>query len=491
MTLIGLDLDTTRARAVHGPAGHIPSSLLLEGEHADLPLAISLQERQPAVGRAGAGLRRRVPHLACLDFLPHLGTDRTWTAGRHRLDAARALGLVFDRLNRTFGRTEGIAVALPPYLSDAQTSLLHRLAGTARLNLLGSVTAPVAAVLAALDQLPWSGLALILDVDDYALTWSAAEVGSEQAHLLEWQANPVLARGAWMTRLLDGIARHCIRHARRDPRESADAEQSLYDQLTEHLDTQDGAAPVELVLQMAQWYQRLQLPVGDLVTFCAPLVRQVLARMDEFLAHTAAHGHVGAVLLTADAARLPGLAVAVEEGLQVPDVRPLEGGEDFGEDLMHDRVAAARLHVLEADAVARATHDLARRLHRGDLPRVHLDTVPLPSAPALDAGPARLHFRGRDHVLSAAPCLLGRDPSCDLVFETALYPTVSGRHCEIILEQRTYTVHDRSRHGTLVNDQYVSGSQPLHPGDWIRLGPEGPVIRFLGQATDQRQLTTA
>ena len=29
----------------------------------------------------------------------------------------------------------------------------------------------------------------------------------------------------------------------------------------------------------------------------------------------------------------------------------------------------------------------------------------------------------------------------------------------------------------------------LHPGDWIRLGPDGPMLRFLGRA-DHRQLTT-
>src|SRR5262245_7419471 len=99
MSLIGLDLNATRARAAHGPAQH-PAALRLEGEHLELPLALSLEGRHPAVGRAGAALCRRMPPFACQGFLPHLGTPRTWAAGRHRLDAGRALGLVFDCLQR-------------------------------------------------------------------------------------------------------------------------------------------------------------------------------------------------------------------------------------------------------------------------------------------------------------------------------------------------------------------------------------------------------
>ena len=84
MTLIGLDLNATRARAIqgehHGSGPLIPLGLPLDGNERELPLALSLEERHPQVGRAGAGLCRRSPHLACLDFLPYLGDDRTWNS---------------------------------------------------------------------------------------------------------------------------------------------------------------------------------------------------------------------------------------------------------------------------------------------------------------------------------------------------------------------------------------------------------------------------
>src|ERR1700682_2561018 len=123
MSVIGLDLNATRARAVHGPASQVPVALRLEGEHRDFPVALSLEGRHPVAGGAGATLCRRLPHLACLDFLPCLGDVRVWTAGRLRLAAGRALGLVFDALNRRLGKSEGLAVALPPYLTEAQAAL--------------------------------------------------------------------------------------------------------------------------------------------------------------------------------------------------------------------------------------------------------------------------------------------------------------------------------------------------------------------------------
>src|SRR5947209_5631140 len=89
--LVGLDLNATRARAVHGPAQALPRLLPLATTADDLPMVLSLQGRQAEVGRAGAALCRLLPHLTCLDFLAHVGAPREWVAGRHRLDALKAL----------------------------------------------------------------------------------------------------------------------------------------------------------------------------------------------------------------------------------------------------------------------------------------------------------------------------------------------------------------------------------------------------------------
>ena len=92
--------------------------------------------------------------------------------------------------------------------------------------------------------------------------------------------------------------------------------------------------------------------------------------------------------------------------------------------------------------------------------------------------------------LTAATFTLGGRLDSDLVFDSRMYPTVSSRHCEIIGDRFGHLLRDRSRHGTLLNDIPVNGQTSLHAGDSIRLGPNGPVLRFLGQSAEQRRLMT-
>jgi hypothetical protein len=402
MTLIGLDLNATRARAVQGEnprsGPHVPLGLPLDGNERELPLALSLEERQPRVGRAGAGLCRRSPHLACMDFLPYLGDDQIWEGGRHRLDAAAALARVCEHLQQQIGRAEGVTVVLPAYFSAAQAALLADVAGRARWRLLGSVPSPVAVALASHEHLPWSELAVVVDLDGYALTLSAVAVRDDRVRVLHVHHAPQLGRGVWLGRLLDGAALRCIRLSRRDPRELAETEQALFDQLADALDSRAGDEPAELVLQTPHWYQHLKFSPAELSAMGAPLVQRMQAEMQQFLDGIADLGSVGAVLLTAPAARLPGLAAAVEELIHQPDADPPieEEEDDFGVGLIEGSMLSARVHVLDEDAVARSAFDLALRQQRGDLPRGHLDCVSLPGRAAEERGPTRLPFPSED-----------------------------------------------------------------------------------------------
>jgi hypothetical protein len=389
MTLVGLDLDATRARAVSGPVGPPPAPLRLGGACGDLPVAVCLEGRHPQVGAAATGLCRRLPDFACLDFLPHLGGPRVWSGGRHCLDADRAAGLVLDHLGRGFGRAEGVAAALPAYLSQQQCELLAHLAEMARWRLLGWLPRPLAAAWAAHDRLPWLGRAIIVDVDGHALTLSAVAVECDRACLVASQSVPALGRNAWLSRLLDGVARRCVRQSRRDPRESAEAEQYLYDQLLSLIVSGPAVnRPAEFVLQTARWYQRLCLPAGEVAGLCAPLAAKSAEMMMTLASASAAHGPVGAVLVTSPAGRLPGLVSAFNGVLQPMAAEPATGEEDFGEGLLQDEdVAAGAVHLLDADAVPRAAHQLAVRIQSGEVQRGPAGVVRLPPR---GAGP-RLH----------------------------------------------------------------------------------------------------
>jgi hypothetical protein len=487
MSLVGLDLNSSRARAVGGAAAQQVALMRLDGDRADLPLAVSLEGKLPVVGHAGLALTRARPHLACLDYLPAVGLDRVWAAGAHRLDADRAVELTFAALARPLGRSAGVACVVPAYLDEAQLVQVMRLAEKCKLPLLGSISSSLAAALGVpgLATRPEPGLILVVDLDGHALTWSVVERGGGQVRQRMVQPSTHLGRGVWMRKLLDGAAHRCVRQSRRDPRDTAEAEQSLYEQLLAALD-QGVPRLAQLHVQGVGWFYHLMLNGDELTGMVTPLLRQALADLDAILATTDAVGPLDAVVVTHPAAGLPGLVSLLEARLPArpPAAVPADEDGDYGDSLLRAAEATeSPVHVLPPDTPACVAHELAARVHHGDFPRGHLDVVVLPQGEAprpRDGGPARVSFRGREHVLTDLAFSLGRDPACDLVFESELYPHVSARHAEIVFDRRAYMLCDRSRHGTLLNDRPVRQAA-LHSGDWIRLGPRGPVLRFLGE----------
>jgi hypothetical protein len=399
--LIGIELNGTCARAVHGPGQLLPSSLSLDGSHGELPMILSLEGRHPQLGRIAAGLSRLAPHLTCTGFLAALGEPRIWSIGRHRIDSAKALALVLQHMQPACTGTGGLVWTLPAYLTAAQVTLLPPLAEKARLPLLGSLRSPLAVALAAYPAAPWSGVALVVDADDHAFSAATVVADGDQLWIHAAQSWPNLSLGAWKSRLLDAVAERCIRQSRRDPRDSAPAEQSLYEQLETVLDNGDQGRMIELLIQTPHWYQNLLLRGEELVAICARQVRQVLEGVQALLETSAVRDGVRAVLMTRAAGRLPGLVAGLETYSRKPvscsDIDPLG---DFGESLLPESSGPSGITVLAADAAARAAHEIAVRIYRGELPRGHLDlAVPLPKSDPTAAASQKRNFR----ILSADP----------------------------------------------------------------------------------------
>jgi hypothetical protein len=487
---IGVDLNATRGRAAAGPDGGSPRPLRLDEQHQELPLAVRLDGRAPELGRAALRLCRRSPHLVCAGFLPFVGRERTWAAGRLRLDATQALQLVLERLRPLAQHFAGFALALPAYWQAEQTNVLAALVKKLRLPVLGSAAAPLAAALAAHGQQPWPHAGVVVDVDDHALTASAVELAGGRLEVRQTRSYPELGLRLWKERLLDRVADRCVRQSRRDPRELPEVEQSLFEQLEAALGRGEAAGSVELVIQTPNWYQNLALRADDLAAFCAPLAQRA-AEAVRGLA-----GGAGPLVLTAEAGQLPGLAAALRDGAPARPHPAAADDEDFGEGLLSGDFGPgpAALRVLPAEAVACGAWELAARFARREMPAGHLTGVALAAQPAPDAGPARLEFQGQTYPLTAKALWIGRHLGCDLVIDGDRYPAVSARHCEIVFDLRHYVLRDRGRHGTLINDRPVAQQAVLQPGDLICLGPRGgPVLRFLGgvSAEGRRFVTTA
>src|SRR5207244_5578626 len=111
--LVAPALDATRVRAATGTAATEARPLALDGKQPELPMALSLESRHPALGRAGTVLCRRSPHLACLCFLPSLGQRQEWAGPRVSVDADRAMTLVLEPGAGLCGKHPGVSAAAP------------------------------------------------------------------------------------------------------------------------------------------------------------------------------------------------------------------------------------------------------------------------------------------------------------------------------------------------------------------------------------------
>lgn len=497
MTLLGLDLNATRVRAVSGPAGDFPLPVPLDPPGLELPMALSLERPRAEVGRAALRLCRISPHLVCRAFLPHLSesSPRRWTVGRRSLDGRQALEVVWQRLQPVCRSAKGVALILPAYLADDQLQAALKPARQARLSLVGSISSPLALALAAYAEQPWFGYALAADLDDHALTLSTIRTDKGHAQLVETRVYPHLGWQAWQERLLNALADCCVLQSRRDPRDAPSAEQALFEQLDGLLEAAQSGRIIQLGFQGMNWYQNLIIQPEQPAGFCAPLLNRLVAEIENVWTSSWPEGPPGALLLSAAAGRLPGLPSVLRR--RMDEWTPVSAGlfaapeeEDFGDDLLDDHLQAGpNVLVLPEEAPARAAHVLAGAFQRGELPGVHCERAPLPLPQPPEVGPARLHFQGRDYLLNDVSFTLGSQPGCNLVFPADDYLAVSPRHCEIRFEHRAFLLFDRSRAGTLVNDRAVSNAAALQPGDWIRLGPDGPLLRFLGSNVKRAPLT--
>jgi hypothetical protein len=349
MSFAGIELSAGCARAVHGGDGLGPQALSVDGDDRELPLFISMEGRRLEVGRAGRALRRQYPHLVCSSFLAVVGTDRQWRAGAHRLDAGKALGLVLDHMRPALAEQSAVVFTLPAYIKPTQAAIVLQAARKAKLPVLGSITAPLALVLAGGAERAPAGPRLVLDADDDAFSWSLVKTSADSAQLVHYRSVPALGVVQWKECLLDAVSSVCIHQSRRDPRDSGSAEQLLFDQLDDVFAMCGQGKMVEVVIRAAQWCQNLILQPQQVRMYCQAMVQEALVEVRAALAHLP-NGPPSAVVVSADAAALPGLVDALKQ--ETPPSTPVIA--------------------LPPDAAARTALRFAGLFHRGQLAQGHI-----------------------------------------------------------------------------------------------------------------------
>ena len=380
LRLVGIDLNATRIRAVVAGEGRT-RPIPLDATGDELPLFLRLDQRAPTPGADAVGLCRLSPHSVCSNFLGSLGLPHEWRCGRYVLTPESATKLTFDKLQTPLAdETDSAGLALPGYLTTAQVRTVLELVRECRLPIRGSAAAPLALAAHRAGTLGGQATVLHVDADEFALSGTVLQVGPGDVRILASAHWPQASLRIWKNRLLDGMADHCVRTCRRDPRDSAEAEQGMYDQLDTLMEQTRIGQRATMMIRGEHWFQDLGHQPEQVEGYCAGLVKLAGDGLKQLLLSSSIKSPPKAVWLSHAAGRLPGLAAKIYK---------------------HSPAQTA-VSILPQNAAAEAVAAILPRWLQGTLPRLHLDNVlPFESATAVAQLPAV--FIGKTPLKAALP----------------------------------------------------------------------------------------
>lgn len=407
-------------------------------------------------GNEAAGQERLKPVFAFDRFWTELSTEalpRPLPQARSRADLAHAhLSQVWAGVAQP---GDEALFAVPGSMRPRELGLLAGIAAAASIPVAGFVDAAVAACA----PLEASETVLCLDLQLHqSVLTELRGTGSLTRRRVEIAPRVGLKalRAAWAQLVSEAM----VRRTRFDPQHHAASEQQLYDRLPEWLAALSGSDVADIELEARSGRFAVSLRREQFMLAAEAYYTQLVD-----LVHAARRaGEPVTLALSARAAAQPGLA---ERCAALSDVAVLvlaDGAAPLGALAAVDEVTAAgTASLVTALRRVRPATAVARRAQR-------------PRGPA----PTHVVYDGRAHVITEEPLVLGRaQAGARSLVLAGPAAGVSGTHCVLVREGGTVVVGDRSRYGTFVNGERVSGSSPLAVGDRLRIGTPGVVLELV------------
>ncbi len=349
--------------------------------------------------------------------------------------------------------------------SGAQLGILLGIAQTAGLTIGALLDRAVAAASA----LPVEGTVFCIDVELERGLITEVQLHAGRTTRRSVAVLPELGLRPLYDAWSKGFARQMVQATRFDPLHVAATEQALFDALPEWLEQLTCHARIdEAAIEAASGRYVIEYRAAHAVADTADAYRVLTAKLHALRRAS----QRASILLTATAARLPGLLEAVQE---FPDCDVFTANVG--------QAAQAAIGALDAATLAAPATSLLLAMPHHPYPG--WVPVRVAAAPVEDAATAtHVVFAGRALPLAGAPIMVGTT-SDEVRRDARSLPIpasvagVSRRHCSLIVEGGQPFILDHSRFGSFLNEERVTTRALVRVGDRLRLGNPGVELTFV------------
>lgn len=282
MNVAGIYIDSLSIHSIWGVAGENRIGSLHEN-FKSRDMILSLDDKVSPL--QGHSFSRQGSHKVCSNFLPWIGSNKTWGLGKSETTADQALEFYLVELFAQIPHETKVAFSLPLYLTQKQTRRIEQIASKIGMQVQGSITSATALALGATRKSQTSSNCLVVEMDGFGLSLSHVHVADGVPHLLTGKVFPEFSLHLWVLKLADFIAEKAILHCRKDPRVKPATDQALFLQAQKLLSSIGTKPSFKVVLEEEFWNQEFVITQADLKKCFSGLFTALKFILNDFIRH--------------------------------------------------------------------------------------------------------------------------------------------------------------------------------------------------------------
>ena len=282
MNVAGIYIDSLSIHSIWGLAGKT-SPVNQQENYKSSDMILSLEDTiSPLTGHS---FSRLGSHKVCSNFLPFIGSNKTWGSGKSEITADHALEFFLVQLFAQMPSETKFAFSLPLYLTPKQIRRIEQIASKIGMQVQGSLTSATALAMGHSRKSQTVCNCLAVEIDGFGLSLSHVQINGGVAHLLAGKIFPEFGLERWILKLADFIAEKAILHCRKDPRVKSDTDQALFLQAQKLMSNIGTRPSFKVVLEEEFWSQEFVITQADLKRCFSAMFASLKLQIKDFIRH--------------------------------------------------------------------------------------------------------------------------------------------------------------------------------------------------------------